>query len=262
MKKRSISAIAAVSILIVGIGIMLYPFWAQQMSSKKNQDAIEQYIMIAQKMTEQEKNARLIEYEKYNEQISRTENTEYLGKEMIGIVEIPKLDVQLPIYYGTEEEILQQGVGILERSSIPAPGESIHSVLCAHSGLPTLYAFDNIDQLATNDIIEVHILDRTYEYRVVDTKTVLPEDADPHLKLVPGKNLITLFSCTPYGINTHRLLVSGELSDIREEAIRLPEENDYLLFGGFIVFIAVLTAIIIKKIGRKGGTSCEKKMGN
>ena len=261
MKKRFLAAIAA-TLLIVGISIMAYPYFMQLVSNQKNKQVIEQYTAETQKMTEQEKNARLIEYEKYNEQISRAENKEYLGKEMIGIVEIPKLDVQLPIYYGTEEEILQQGVGILERSSIPAPGESIHSVLCAHSGLPTLYAFDNIDQLATNDIIEVHILGRTYEYRVVDTKTVLPEDADPHLKLAPGKNLITLFSCTPYGINTHRLLVSGELSDIREEAIRLPKENDYLLFGGFIVFIVVLTAIIlIKKFERKGGTSCEKKVG-
>ncbi len=130
------------------------------------------------------------------------------GSGLMGYVEIPKIDVNLPIYHGTSEEVLQKGVGHLLGSSLPIGGEGFHSVLTGHSGLAGAKLFSDLDQLAPGDIFFLHILGETLAYEVAENNTVLPYETEL-LLAVPGEDLCTLVTCTPFGVNSHRLLVRG-----------------------------------------------------
>ena len=129
--------------------------------------------------------------------------------ESIGFIEIPKIDVYLPIYSGTNEDVLQKGVGHLAESSYPIGGTSTHSVLTGHRGLPSAVLFTDLDKLEEGDVFYLHVLDEVLAYKVDQIKVVLPEETQD-IGIVEGKDYCTLVTCTPYAINTHRLLVRGE----------------------------------------------------
>ncbi len=130
------------------------------------------------------------------------------GNGVMGSVEIPKIDINLPIYHGTTEEVLQLGAGHLEGTSLPIGGADTHASISAHRGLPMKKMFTNLDQLEAGDVFYLHVLGETLAYQVEQTETVLPDQVDA-LAIVPGEDRVTLITCTPYGINTHRIYVHG-----------------------------------------------------
>ena len=130
------------------------------------------------------------------------------GNGIMGYVEIPKISVNLPIYHGTENDSLERGIGHLLGSSLPIGGESTHTILSGHSGMASQKMFTDLEQLTVGDVFYLHVLDETLAYQVVEINTVLPYDTSL-LGIAPGEDLCTLVTCTPYGVNTHRLLVRG-----------------------------------------------------
>lgn len=145
------------------------------------------------------------------------------GNGIMGYVEIPKIQVNLPIYHGTEAEVLDRGVGHLLGSSLPVGGENTHTVLSGHSGMASQKMFTDLEQLTPGDIFYLNVLNETLAYQVTEINTVLPYETEL-LGIVPGEDLCTLVTCTPYGVNTHRLLVRGSRIPYEEAAV-LEEET-------------------------------------
>lgn len=145
------------------------------------------------------------------------------GDGVMGTINIPKIGLSIPIYHGTEDEELQRGVGHLEGSSLPVGGASTHAVLAGHNGLPAVKIFDNIGKLETGDYLVLQVLGEDLAYRVTGTETVLPEETNS-LVIEEGKDLVTLVTCVPYGINTHRLLVHAERCDVPKEWLNRDKE--------------------------------------
>lgn len=196
------------------------------------------------------------------------------GNGIMGYVEIPKISVNLPIYHGTENDSLERGIGHLLGSSLPVGGESTHSILSGHSGMASQKMFTDLEQLTAGDVFYLHVLDETLAYQVVEINTVLPYDTSL-LGIAPGEDLCTLVTCTPYGVNTHRLLVRGSRIPY-EEAAALAEENieqaprssweqKYLqgILWGVIAALALGLVIfsgvhIYRKFGKGGGMYVQK----
>ncbi len=188
MEKRKIWISFWGLIIAVGIGIGMYPVVGRVWQENRQQELIQRYLqgeMPSEKLLQ--------------------------GKEMLGVLWIPKVECMLPIFRGTEEAVLKEGAGLLEGSSEISNVNGVHTVLCAHSGLPQMYAFDRIDALEQGDFIYIVSHRFVLVYTVTTQLTVLPEEV--HLLLQPSQfaNEITLLTCTPYGINTHRLLVQAKL---------------------------------------------------
>lgn len=139
------------------------------------------------------------------------------GDGVMGYIEIPKIGVYLPIYHGTSEETLQKGAGHLEATALPVGGLNRHPVISAHRGLPSAELFTRLDEMKIGDIFYIHVLDRTLAYQVDQIETIVPEDL-AFLRAEEGKDLVTLLTCTPYAVNTHRLLVRGERIPYEEDA--------------------------------------------
>lgn len=135
---------------------------------------------------------------------------------VMGIIDIPKLKISLPIYHGTSEEVLQKGAGHLEGTSIPIGGVSTHACISAHRGLPNKKMFTNLDEMKEDDIFLLSIMGEKLAYKVIDVQVVLPSDIRS-LRLQKGKDLVTLITCTPYGVNTHPLYVTGERTTYKED---------------------------------------------
>ena len=146
-------------------------------------------------------------------------------KGMMGYIEIPKINVYLPIYHGTDATTLETGVGHVVGTSLPVGGLSTHCVISAHSGLSTQRMFSDIDEMVIGDVFYLHVLNDTMAYKVCDINTVLPEDLD-RLDIQTGRDLCTLITCTPFGVNTHRLLVTGERTEY------IPEEAEQAVSSG------------------------------
>ena len=180
------------------------------------------------------------------------------GNGIMGYVEIPKISVNLPIYHGTENDSLERGIGHLLGSSLPVGGENTHSILSGHSGMASQKMFTDLEQLIIGDVFYLHVLDETLAYQVVEINTVLPYDTSL-LGIVPGEDLCTLVTCTPYGVNTHRLLVRGSRIPY-EEAEQLMEETaseeaaastweEKYLQGVILGIAAALVLILVIAIG-------------
>ena len=163
---------------------------------------------------------------------------------------MPKINVYLPIYHGTSEEVLSKGAGHLQNTSLPVGGASTHSVISAHSGYPGETFFDYLTDMKVGDEFYVHILDRTLKYEVDQIEVVLPSEINS-LRIVDGEDLVTLLTCTPYGINTHRLLVRGKRVDYDDtKYIETGEslakfDNGYIFFLGYKIPYAVAIGIIV-----------------
>ena len=171
---------------------------------------------------------------------------------IIGSVEIPKIDLKLPIYHGTEEEILTNGIGHLKESSLPVPGEASHSILTGHRGLPDAEMFTRLDEIDEGDVFYVNICNHRFAYRVCDIQVVRPEDVEI-LEIQPGRSLISLITCTPYGINTHRLVVTGEnYEETEPEAIEVKQiaDRDILFISIPIIILIVAIWSHVRKRGQ------------
>ena len=231
MKRKANKLIIGI-IFLAGLSLLLYPFVANQWNNYRQKQLISSYEQTVSEKDaahEIDYDAELQKAEAYNEALlpsilpdsfavaaaSDKEDQSYMdalniaGDEMMGIVEIPKIDIKLPIYHTTDEDVLKQAAGHLEGSSLPIGGKSTHAVISAQRGLPSASLFTDLDQLEVGDTFQITVLDRVLVYEVTQTEVVLPEELNG-LAAEPGKDLVTLVTCTPYGVNSHRLLIHGE----------------------------------------------------
>ena len=224
-KKKSgiTSTIILVAIFFVGLSVLLYPTISDFWNEKRQSQAIINYDDLIVDLTPEDYSALFADADAYNDKLRnlsfpflnhKSLADEYYsildinGDGMMGYITIEKIKVQLPIYHGTSDKVLNSAVGHVEGSSLPVGGISTHSVLSAHRGLPSAKLFTNLDKLEIGDIFTIRILDRTITYQVDQILIVLPEKTDD-LNIVQGEDYCTLVTCTPYGINTHRMLVRG-----------------------------------------------------
>ena len=261
--KKKLNIIVIAVLFLAGLSVLLYPFVANQWNSYRQSRLMSSY---EEGVAEKDANGEIdyeAEWEKaraYNDALmpmilpdsfavaeASDRDEAYMnclninGDEIMGIVEIPKIDVELPIYHTTDEEVLQIGAGHLEGSSLPVGGESTHAVISAHRGLPSATLFTDLDQLVEGDHFLLHILDDTLCYEV-DQITVVEPDQTESLSVVESEDLVTLLTCTPYGVNTQRLLVRGHR--VPYDAETVADEASNALFGNslhtnYIFWVAV-----------------------
>ena len=274
-KKKNGMTICLVLILLAGLSLVLYPSIANYWNSFHATRAIATYAEQTASMSNDEYKRVWDEAVAYNQQwrgdhfkLSPAEQKKYEslldigGTGIMGYIEIPTIHVNLPIYHGTEDSVLQIATGHLEWTSLPVGGESTHCVLSGHRGLPSAKLFTNLDQLHEGDTFTLHILNEIVAYEVDQIRIVKPENTED-LLIVDGQDYCTLVTCTPYGINTHRLLVRGhrieavDTSNVVSEAIVIepllvaPVLATPLLLG-LLVFVLVRSGK--KKNRRKGET--------
>lgn len=237
-KKASIVLIWGVGILsiLLGVGIFLYPFISNFFAELGQNKVIDVYKATVEDTSKEEIEAEWEEARIYNENLSGdpVHDPFIVGSgyvvpdnydevlnldEAMCYVEIPKLDLKLPVYHGTSEEVLKKGVGHLEMTAIPIGGENRRTVLTGHRGLPRAELFTRLDEMELGDEIDIHVLDEIHAYKVIEIETVEPEKLQDLTITPDGEDLVTLVTCTPYGVNSHRLLVTGERTEYvpREE---------------------------------------------
>ncbi len=240
MKKKIVTICAAV-LFLTALGLTLYPLISNYVNQKYASEIQTAYQELIQQMDDsilQETKQRAVAYnlaitpgtaDAYSEESLLSAAEDYddqldiAGNGIMGYVEIPKIQVNLPIYHGTDAEVLDRGVGHLLGSSLPVGGENTHTILSGHSGMASQKMFTDLEQLAQGDVFYLNVLNETLAYHVTEINTVLPYETDL-LGIVPGEDLCTLITCTPYGVNTHRLLVRGSRIPY-EEALTLEEES-------------------------------------
>ena len=292
MKKKIITVCAAV-LFLTALGLTLYPLvsnYVNQKYASKIQTAYQEIIQQTDDSVLQEASQRATAYnlaitpgtaDAYSEESLSSAAKNYdsqldiAGGGIMGYVEIPKIQVNLPIYHGTDAEVLDRGVGHLLGSSLPMGGKSTHTILSGHSGMASQKMFTDLEQLVPGDVFYLNVLGETLAYQVIQIDTVLPYETDL-LGVIPGEDLCTLVTCTPYGINTHRLLVRGSRIPY-EEATLLEEESvttesaastweakyvQGILWGiaaALSAGIIILTGTRIYRKARKGGGRYVKK---
>lgn len=208
---------------LVGVGLVSYPSIANWWNSFHQSRAVSEYTQTVANMNSDEYTEILDAADAYNQRLAETgilwnmsdeQKADYesqldvSGTGVMGYINIPKIEVTLPIYHGTSEEVLQIAVGHIEQTSLPVGGESTHAVISSHRGLPSAKLFTDLDEMVVGDTFTITVLDRTVTYEVDQIRVVLPDDLSA-LAIEEGKDYCTLVTCTPYGVNTHRLLVRG-----------------------------------------------------
>lgn len=226
---RKLAIFGVILIFLAGVGVMAYPMISSFVNNMDYRDSMTNYVADIEQMESQTITQHFEDAQSYNE--SLTGNViltdpfdkeaydligagyetviDVNGKGLIGYVEIPKINVYLPINHGTSEEVLQQGAGHLQNTSFPIGGESTHSVISAHTGFPGKSFFDYLTDLVVGDEFYIHVLNRTLKYEVDDITVIWPTETE-NLRIKTGEDYVTLLTCTPYGINSHRLLVRGK----------------------------------------------------
>lgn len=275
-------------IFLAGLSLLLYPFVANQWNNHRQKQLIssyEQTVSDKDAAHEIDYDAELQKAKAYNEALlpsilpdsfavaeASEEDKTYMdalniaGDEVMGIVEIPKINIKLPIYHTTDEEVLKQAAGHLEGSSLPVGGESTHAVISAHRGLPSASLFTDLDQLKKGDHFLIHVLNENLCYEVDKISVVKPEETSS-LAVEEGQDLVTLLTCTPYGVNTERLLVRGhrvpyveqEVADEKTPLSEISLHTNYLLW---VIIGLTITAIFILVLYLKEKNLQKKKEEN
>lgn len=237
MKKRDIGKKLLVFLLFgIALMLMMYPFIANYLFEHKTDSVVDSVQQTAEKLDDSEQKAEIEKAMRYNESLAnghvvltdpfKEEKTEEDTAEyesllnmtndgVMGTVEIPSINVSLPIYHGTSDAILKKGAGHLQGTSLPVGGASTHTVITGHTGLSNAKLFTDLTELDKGDIFFLEVMGEKLAYQVDQIKVVLPTEMDD-LKIVPGEDYCTLLACTPYGVNTHRLLVRGKRTDYQE----------------------------------------------
>lgn len=220
--KKNRSTIILILIFLVGLSVMLYPTVSDYVNQRHQSRALASYDETVNEMSDADYTAYFEEADAYNQRLAATPNSFFTpeqvsgydetldvsGTGIMGYITIPRIGVELPVYHGTSDGVLQVAAGHLEGSSLPVGGAGTHAVISAHRGLPSAKLFTHLDRLEVGDTFTITVLDRELTYEVDKISIVLPTEVD-ELKVVDGKDYVTLMTCTPYGINTHRLLVRG-----------------------------------------------------
>lgn len=263
VNKSKIASIAMIALFLVGLAIFLYPTISNFVNHKAQSTAVMTYTEIIDLSGQQKIDELKTQAEDYNQRLYSTSGAFFNpnlvpgyydtlnvdDSSVMGIVKIPSIDVELPIYHGTSDAVLVSGAGHLEGTSLPIGGENTHSVIMAHRGLPSSKLFTNLDKLEYGDIFTITILGEELTY-VVDSVVVVEPDQTDLLQITPGKDYCTLLTCTPYGINTHRLLVRGvrvmtveeaEAMAVRSNAVKI----DPLLVAPFVGIPLIIVAFVL-----------------
>ena len=283
MKRRQmLSIIGLVLVFLLALGMMLYPVISNRINAKYASEIQTTYEAIIEDTDNGELLAAKEAATRYNESITpgATDTESYsqeallaasqnyqellnvAGDGIIGYVQIPKISVQLPIYHGTNNDSLDRGIGHLLGSSLPVGGSSTHSILTAHSGMASQKMFSDLPQLGVGDVFYLKVLGETLAYQVDQINTVLPHDTT-YLGIEQGEDLCTLVTCTPFGVNTHRLLVRGSripyeeaeviVETTQEVVVESTWEQYYMkgiLIGICVVIVLVVVAILVWLVGR------------
>ena len=288
MKKR-IPGIIFGLMFLIGFGILVYPTVADQWNTYRQSRLISSYERTISDMEPEDFTAEWEKARAFNDTLTQNsiygdvfgeedqelEDTDYWkvlnvgGDGIMGYLSIPKINIKLSIYHGTSEEVLQTGVGHLNGTKLPIGGESTHSVLAAHRGLPSARLFTDIDQLEKGDMFYIHVLDETLAYQVDQILDMVDKDdhetLEKALQIEEGKDQVTLFTCTPYGVNSHRLLVRGTRVPYtgEEDAAATPVDTMleavqnyymlYLILGLAITLLIILLMRFLMGSGRKKG---------
>ncbi len=242
-KKRGsgkVSTFILLLILLAGLGLLLYPTVADWWNSYHQTRAVASYIEAVENIDSGEAEAMLAAADAFNERLAQTGvhfpmsedmAAEYEalldvnGDGIMGYVEIPSIKVYLPIYHGTGDAILQVATGHLEGTSLPVGGENTHCAISGHRGLPSARLFTDLDQLKEGDVFTVTVLTRKITYVVDQIRIVLPEEVED-LEITPGEDYCTLVTCTPYGVNSHRMLVRGtRIENLPDSVIVMPDAS-------------------------------------
>ena len=220
-------------LLAAGIGFLAYPTVSDWLCRYTARAEIAGYNRAVEEEGREKLDSMLSQAWDYNKTLNTTGASSAVSyndllavTDAIGYLEIPKIGVYLPIYHGTDETVMERGIGHLPETSLPVGGVSTHCVLSGHSGLPSAKILTRLDEMETGDLFYIHVLDETLAYEVDQIKTVLPEETQD-IQIVEGKDYVTILTCVPYGINTHRLLVRGERTKYQPGSISVqaPEET-------------------------------------
>lgn len=261
MKKKKVSASTIILFLIffLGLSLLLYPSFADYWNSFTQSRAIASYIEQVSSIDDDAYAAMWDAAYSYNASLLGRSNSYLLSDEqraeyeelldvsglgIMGYIEIPSIAVNLPIYHGTAESVLQIAVGHLDWTSLPVGGSSSHCVLSGHRGLPSARLFTDLDQLVVGDTFMLHVLDETLTYQVDQIRIVEPDVTDD-LLIVEGKDYCTLVTCTPYGVNSHRLLVRGHRVENAAEEVVVRVTADAVVIDKLIVAPFVLVPILL-----------------
>lgn len=294
--KKFIPIIAIVLIFVVGLGFLSYPLVSSVVNNISARNEAEVNIKKAVDTNSDQIDKLFAEAEEYNHSLINTviltdpfdpesyekigahyrETFDVDGKGLIGYVTVPKINVYLPIYHGTSKEVLDKAAGHLDNTSFPVGGASTHSVISAHSGFPTETFFDYLTDLEEGDEFFIKVLNRTLKYEVDQIKVIEPDDTSD-LYVIDGEDHVTLLTCTPYGVNTHRLIVRGtrvpyEEKEAGTQITSVTVDNGYVYFFGYRVsfltmglllgaFVLVAAAIVFFVIrnGRKNAAKHEQQ---
>lgn len=247
--KKHLSNIILILILIAGMSLLLYPSVSDYWNSLHQSKAIANYEEAVAAIDDDVYEEYWNQAVDYNNRLWKRSNRYFLSEEewaeyqsllnisgngIMGYIQIPAIDVSLPIYHGVDESVLQVAVGHIESASLPVGGDGTHCVLSGHRGLPSARLFTDLDQLGEGDIFILKVLNETLTYQIDQIRIVLPEELDD-LELIRGKDYCTLVTCTPYGINTHRLLVRGTRIDNLAESVVVRVTPDAMLMDPKLV---------------------------
>lgn len=283
--KKFLKIIIPFLFILIGICLLGYPWVSQYLFENSVDSIIETYTKKAEQTDEEEKNAMLELARKYNTQLNQAQVTltdPFTKQEttttgqidydsvlkvndsgLMATLEVPKISLNLPVYHGTSNDVLESGAGHLEGSSVPIGGVDTHAVLSGHTGLNTAKLFTDLTELEVGNIFFIHILGDTLAYKVCDIFVVEPQDTN-YLTIQKGRDLVSLVTCTPYGVNSHRLIVQGERTEYTEEVYEKALEEDSteteslwmksyknaVILGLSVVFIFALIMFITTRIRR------------
>lgn len=269
--KRFITNVIFILLLLAGAGFLLYPTISDRWNRMHQTRAITAYAEAAASLDDADYEEILAQAHAYNEALAARGNGITLteeakdayeaqlniaGQGIMGYIDIPKIDCYLPIYHGAEESVLQTAIGHLKGSSLPVGGEGTHCVLSGHRGLPSARLFTDLDQIITGDMFMVYVLDEVLTYEVDQILVVLPEETEA-LAITPGEDFCTLVTCTPYGVNSHRMLVRGRRTDTvwedeqRVTADAMQVEPPLVVSVAAVPIIVVLTGSLVYGLRRR-----------
>ena len=256
--KKNRSNIILILIFLVGLSVMLYPTVSDYINQKNQSRAVASYSEEVENLSDVDYQAYFDAADDYNRRLAETPDAFYRPEEVsgytdtldvsgtgiMGYITISKIGVELPVYHGTSDGVLQVAAGHLEGSSLPVGGAGTHAVISAHRGLPSAKLFTNLDELEVGDTFTITVLDRVLTYEVDQISVVLPTETDL-LQPVEGKDYVTLMTCTPYGINTHRLLVRGKRIENAENQKHIRVTADALRIEPIIVAPALAVPMLL-----------------
>ena len=258
-KKGRLTNVILIVILLAGLSLLLYPTFSDYWNSLHQSRAITVYADSVAQLDDDRYKEILDAAEDYNESLFYRLNQFSLTAEqrkaypqmlnvesngIMGYIEIPSIRCTLPIYHGIDEAVLQVAIGHIDWTSLPTGGINTHTVLSGHRGLPTAKLFSDLNRLKEGDIFMIRVLDELFTYEVDQILTVLPAEVDP-LLIQEGKTLCTLVTCTPYGVNTHRLLVRGHRVENPKEAVNIRVTSNAIQFEPTLVAVFVGVPLLI-----------------